>query len=169
MVDPTAKHSGPKILVISLAGIGDTLCATPLIHELRLNFPAASIEALVRMTGARDLLEGNPHLNRVFQRDLSGESLPSALRFLLSLRGRGRGYDYSFNTHPQSRLSYRVVSRLIGAHTRISHGYHGSPVLDRLCVNRLLPQDYSRHAVENNLALLQLSGGSTQLSSHGYE
>src|SRR5206468_6750206 len=70
---------------------------------------------------------------------------------------------------PQSRLHYRVVSRLIGAQTRISHAYHGSPILDRLCVNRLLPQDYSRHAIENNLALLQLCGGTTRLSSHGYE
>src|SRR5438552_10843019 len=156
----------PKILVISLAGIGDTLCATPLIHELRLNFPATKIDALVRWRGAGDILEGNPHLNRVYQRNLA-ESKPSALRFLLGLRRQG--YDMSFNTHPQSRLHYRIVSRLIGAHTRISHGYHGSPILDRLCVNRLLPQDYSRHAIENNLALLQLCGGSNQLPSHGYE
>ena len=37
-----------KILVISMAGIGDTLIATPLIHELRANFPDATIDALVR-------------------------------------------------------------------------------------------------------------------------
>src|SRR5207247_718304 len=120
MVNPEPKHSGAKILVISLAGIGDTLCATPLIHELRLNFPAASVDALVRWRGAGDILEGNPHLNRVFQRDLLAESTPSALRFLLGLRYQG--YDISFNTHPQSRLRYRAVSGLIGAHTRISHG-----------------------------------------------
>src|SRR5256885_983689 len=167
MVNPKAKHSGPKLLVISLAGIGDTLCATPLIHELRLNFPAATIDALVRWRGAGDILEGNPHLNRIFQRDLLAESKPSAFRFLFGLRHQG--YDVSFNTHPQSRLHYRIVSRLIGAHTRISHGYHGSPILDRLCVNRLLAQDYSRHAIENNLALLQLCGGTPRLSSHGYE
>jgi hypothetical protein len=59
-----------KILVISLAGIGDTLFATPLIHELRANFPDATIEALVRWPGARDLLANNPHLNRVHQKDL---------------------------------------------------------------------------------------------------
>src|SRR5438445_6213068 len=53
-----------KILVISLAGIGDAFLATPLIHELRLSFPAATIDALVRWAGARDLLESNPHLNR---------------------------------------------------------------------------------------------------------
>ena len=45
-----------KILVISLAGIGDTLFATPLIHELRANFPDATIDALVMWPGAKDLL-----------------------------------------------------------------------------------------------------------------
>jgi len=51
-----------KILVISYAGIGDTLFATPLIHELRAMHPGATIDALVRWRGAKDLLEGNPHL-----------------------------------------------------------------------------------------------------------
>src|SRR2546427_6266979 len=99
MVNPKAKNSGPKLLVISLAGIGDTLCATPLIHELRLNFPAATIDALVRWRGAADILEGNPYLNRVFQRDLMAEAKLSGLRFLLGLRHQD--YDTSFNTHPQ--------------------------------------------------------------------
>jgi len=45
-----------KILVISLAGIGDTLLATPFIHELRANFPDATIDALVKETGSKELL-----------------------------------------------------------------------------------------------------------------
>jgi hypothetical protein len=57
-----------NILVISLAGIGDALLATPLIHELRANFPDATIDALVMWAGSRDLLENNPHLNRVHQK-----------------------------------------------------------------------------------------------------
>ena len=87
-----------KILVISLAGIGDTLFATPLIHELRANFPDATIDALVRWAGAK-FLENNLHLNSVYQRDLAGESKASALRFLMSLRRIG--CDVSFqHAHP---------------------------------------------------------------------
>ena len=63
-----------KILVISFAGNGDTLFATPLIHELRANFPDATIDALVRWRGAKDLLEGNPHLNSIHQRNLISDS-----------------------------------------------------------------------------------------------
>jgi ADP-heptose:LPS heptosyltransferase len=162
------EDSGPmKLLVISLAGIGDTLFATPLIRELRANFPDATIDALVLWRGSRDVLEGNPHLNRVRQRNLLAESRLSAVKYFLRLRTEG--YDASFNTHPQSRVTYRLAARLIGARTRISHSYHGSPLLDRLCVNRLRPQDYSRHAIENNLALLELFNVKPRLSGQSYE
>ena len=49
-----------KILVISFAGIGDTIFATPLIHELRANFPEATIDVFVRWAGSKGLLENNP-------------------------------------------------------------------------------------------------------------
>lgn len=156
-----------KLLVISLAGIGDTLFATPLIHELRENFPDATLDAFVLWRGARDVLEGNPHLNRVHQRNLIAESKFSALRFLLGLR-RER-YDASFNTHPQSRIHYRVVARIIGARTRISHSYENASLLDSLLANRACPQDYARHAIENNLALLKLFGVQPKLNHHTYE
>src|SRR5438445_7786111 len=110
-----------KILVISLAGIGDTLFATPLIHELRANFPEAAIDALVLWSGSRDLLEGNPHLNNLHQKNLMKMGTPASLKYLSQLR-RNR-YDVSINTHPQSRIHYRLVARLISARTRLSHQY----------------------------------------------
>ena len=36
-------------------------------------------------------------------------------------------------------------------------------------MNKTLPQDYARHAVENNLALLPLLGANPKLPAHGYE
>ena len=54
-----------------MAGIEETLLATPLIRvELRLNFPDARINALALWVGSRDLLEGNPHLNDIHQKNL---------------------------------------------------------------------------------------------------
>lgn len=156
-----------KILVISLAGNGDTLFATPLIHELRLNFPSATLEALVRWKPARDLLAGNPHLNRVHQKDLMQCGPVAALQFLGGLRRQG--YDLSINTHPQSRIHYRVAARMIGAKMRFSHTYESSGPLDRWLVNCSLPQDYSRHAVDNNLAVLPLIGAKILLPRHETE
>jgi ADP-heptose:LPS heptosyltransferase len=156
-----------KILVISLAGIGDTLFATPLIHELRANYPDATIDALVMWTGSKDLLEHNPHLNQVFQKNLIAGGKLEGLKFLRSL-GRN-GYDVSINTHPQSRTHYRLAARIIGAPLRISHEYDSFGALDRWLTNRTLPQDYSRHAVENNLALLAPLGVKPKLPEHRYE
>ncbi len=156
-----------KILVISLAGIGDTLLATPLVRELRANFPEATIDALVLWAGSKDLLEGNPHLNTVYQKNLLKDSKAEVLRFLRPLRQAG--YDLSLNTHPQSRIHYRLIARMVGARRRLSHLYDSSGLLDRLLVNQTLPQDYARHTVENNLELLQLLGKKPLLPKHELE
>jgi ADP-heptose:LPS heptosyltransferase len=156
-----------KILVISLAGIGDALLATPLIHELRANFPDATIDVLAMWAGSKDLLENNPHVNRVFQKNLIKCGRFEALKFLWSLR-KNR-YDISISTHPQSRIHYRIAARIVGAKTRISHEYEGFGALDRRLVNRILPQDYSRHSIENNFDVLPLLGAKKKLSSHETE
>lgn len=156
-----------KILVISLAGIGDTLLATPFIHELRVNFPDATIDALVLWAGSKDLLEHNPHLNRIHQKNLIKAGKLETLRFLWSLRNNH--HDISINTHPQSRIQYRVAARIAGAPTRISHEYECFGALDRWLVNRTLPQDYHRHTVENNLAALPLLGAKIKLPAHDIE
>jgi heptosyltransferase-2 len=155
------------ILVISLAGIGDTLFATPLIHELRLNFPTARIDTLVLWAGSRDVLEGNPHLDKTYQKNLLKSGKLEALRLLGQLRRNN--YDLSINTHPQSRIHYRLVARWINARTRISHEYDNRSVMDRWLVNRTIKQDYQRHSIENNLALLELAGAKRMLPRHEYE
>ena len=156
-----------KFLVISFAGIGDTIFATPLIHELRANFPKAEIDVFVRWRGSSDLLEGNPHVNAVHRRDLVGSGKLGSFKFLWNLRQRH--YDVSLNTHPQSRVSYRAMARLIGADVRVSHEYDHAGPWDRLLINRSRPQDYQRHAVENNLGLLELIDCKPILPRHEYE
>ena len=156
-----------KILVISLAGIGDTLIATPLLHELRANFPAATIDVLVMWPGAKDLLEHNAHINRVFQKNLMKCGHLETLQFLWSLRREG--YQLSINTHPQSRIHYRIAAWLAGAEVRISHEYDGFTWLDRWLVSGTLPQDYAIHAVQNNLAVLPLGGAEQKLPAHQLE
>jgi ADP-heptose:LPS heptosyltransferase len=156
-----------NILVISLAGIGDTLFATPFLHEMRANFPHATIDALVRWNGARDLLEQNPHVHSVYQKDFLTAGKADSLRLLWQLR-RLR-YDYSVNTHPQSRLLYRAVARFVNARVRVSHQYDNAGPWDHWLVNRTLKQDYGKHAVENNLALLEAVGARRLLPKHEYE
>ena len=156
-----------KILVISLAGIGDTLFATPLIHELREHFPDAVIDAFVLWAGSKQILEGNPYISTVYQKNLISAPKMELLDFLRQLRRND--YDVSFNIHPQSKVQYRMVARFIGARTRISHEYIHGGALNQFLVNRTLPQNYTVHCVENNLALLGLIGVKPKLVRHAYE
>jgi ADP-heptose:LPS heptosyltransferase len=156
-----------KILVISMAGIGDTLIATPLIHELRANFPEAVIDALVVWPGAQDLLKGNPWLNTVHQRNLMQEGSLAAIRYFLGFRKER--YDVSINVHPQSKIHYRIAARIIGAKLRLSHWYDNSTWVDRLFVNRVAPQNYALHSIDMNLELLGLLGKQPLLKEHTFE
>ncbi|MBL9169034.1 MAG: glycosyltransferase family 9 protein [Verrucomicrobiales bacterium] len=153
-----------KILVISLAGIGDTLLATPLIQELRLNHPKAVIEALVMWTGSRDILGGNPHLDRIHHFHMLKEGPWRTFRYLLQLRREG--YDITLNTYPQSKAEYRLIARILGAAVRVSHRYDNRAWYDGWLVNREIPQTYDRHSVDQNLALLSLIGDRPQLTEH---
>jgi len=150
-----------------MAGIGDTLIATPLFHELRANFPAARIDVLTMWAGSKDLLAHNPHVNQVFQKNLLQCGKLEALRFLWSLR-RER-YQLSINTHPQSRIHYRVAAFLAGAEVRLSHEYECFNLLDRWLITASLPQDYARHSIDNNFDVLPLIGAEQKLAAHEME
>ncbi len=157
-----------KILVIAMSGIGDTLIATPLLRELRANFPAAQIDVLVMWAGAKDLLEGNPNINRVWQKNLIKEGAVSSLPFLRQLR-RER-YDISINAHTQGRLAYRALAAFIGANRRVGHSYDTTGWLDRAWfMHAMVAEDYAFHSIENNNRLLTLIGGQTLLTSHEME
>jgi ADP-heptose:LPS heptosyltransferase len=156
-----------KILVVALAGIGDTLLATPLIHELRHQLPGTRIDVLVMWTGARDLLGRNPHISSLLSQNLIELGPLASMRYLRALGQKG--YDAIINSYPQSRIHYRIVARLINSPIRISHIYDNASVLDRLLVNRTLPQEYRLHVIENNLNLLQLIGLKPVLGEHDTE
>jgi ADP-heptose:LPS heptosyltransferase len=163
-----AARTAMKILVLSLAGIGDTLLATPLLHELRLNFPDAQLDVVVMQgAGARDLLEANPHINGIYLEEMLKQGVFATLRSLG--RFRQQRYDVSINTYPQSKIQYRAVTRYIGARQRLSHTYDNWSFLDNFLVNRTVPQDYQLHSIENNLRLLALLGAQPKLEKHDTE
>ncbi len=89
------------------------------------------------------------------------------MRFVWSLR-RER-YQLSINTHPQSRIHYRIAAWLAGAQARISHEYECFTWLDRWLVTGTLPQDYTRHSIENNFDVLPLIGAKKKLAAHAME
>ncbi len=133
-----------KILVISLAGIGDTLFATPLIHELRANFPGATIDALVRWPR----LEGFARRQSASQRDP-----PKKLHFRIQDRlapipvevPRANAMTCPSTRIRKARRLYRLVAKFINAPARLGHEYECFSTFDRCLTNRTIPQDYTRH------------------------
>lgn len=128
--------------------------ATPLIRELRLAYPAATLDVLV-MQGpvARDMLAGNPNVSEVMLFNFMKASKLAALRFVLGLRQRR--YDLLLLPMPQNRLEYNLIAWLIGARCRIGFEY---AIRDwtarRPCLTRTIPERLDLHVVENNLRLL---------------
>jgi len=157
-----------KILLIAMSGIGDTLIATPLLHELRVSFPSAQIDVLVMHVPAKELLEGNPHINCVHQKSMFKDGALKMLPYLWMLRSRH--YDVSLNAHTQGRRAYRAVAALIGAKLRVGHAYENTGWLDRTCfMHAMIPEDYTVHSIENNNRLLPLIGAKPMLASHEME
>ncbi|TAN37347.1 MAG: lipopolysaccharide heptosyltransferase family protein [Verrucomicrobia bacterium] len=143
-----------KILVLALAGAGDTLMATPFLKELRLACPHAQIDVLVLQGAvAHAVLDGNPNLNRLMLYDFVSEGRRRSLQFCLDLRREK--YDVSFSLMPQNRFEYNLIARLIGARERIGFDYAVKcGALSRWLLTRTLREDESLHLADSNLRLL---------------
>ncbi|MEM2956105.1 MAG: glycosyltransferase family 9 protein [Candidatus Pacearchaeota archaeon] len=154
-----------KIIIISLAGIGDTLCATPLIAELRKNFPNAVIDVVVMWKGSKDILENNPNLNNVYHYNI----LKDLTKIIKYFKLRKNKYDISINSYPQSRIEYRLIASLIKAKKRLSHIYENWCFLDNHLINLKINEDYHSHLIENNLKFLNLLNKKQLLKNHSYQ
>ena len=74
---------------------------------------------------------------------------------------RRERYDVSINTYPQSRMEYRAIARFINAPTRFSPDYDNVSVINRLLINRFIPQDYERRQCREQLGLPREPRGRT--------
>ncbi len=146
-----------KILLVSLAGIGNTLLVTPLIELLRKRFTKEKIYVLVMLKGAKELLERNPNLDGVILWNFLKEGVVSSFRFLLNLRKEN--FDYSILSYPANRLEYNIINFIVGKKERVAHRYNHLFYTNLGFLNtRLIREDDKKHDVEENVRLLSLLG-----------
>ncbi len=149
-----SPHAAPRrILAISLAGAGDTLLATPLLHEVRTAFPSAEIDVLT-MQGSvpREVLDGNPSVTEWRHFDFMRQGRVRSVAFCLSLRRRR--YDLSLTLMPQNRLEYNLITWIIGARERLGFEFQcDCGARPRLFLTRVVTEDRRLHVVDNNLRL----------------
>ncbi len=149
-----------RILVLCLPGIGDTLLFTPALRFLRRHFPEARIWVLVMFQGSLQVLEKNPHADRIILWEFLKEGFFRSLKFLWSLRRRH--FDISIMAYPANRIEYSLVHFLIGAGRRYGHRYHHRDLSSMNFLHgHTVREDDERHNVEENLALLSRLGVET--------
>ncbi len=110
-----------RILVLSLAGFGDAIMATPLCRVLRQAYPNAHLEALTMWSSSAALYR---HLG-VFDDVEAHDFFHRSYRETIGLLGRYRRkrFDLSVLTYPANRAHYNAVAGVIGARIRLGHDY----------------------------------------------
>mgnify|MGYP000394765212 FL=1 len=108
-----------KVLIIQTAFLGDVILATPLIANLKLKFPEAEIDFLVKK-GNQELLSNHPDLREVFTFDKKNKG--SEILSLVQLFRKNR-YDLVINLHRFA--SSGLLTVLSGAKRKI--GFQKNP------------------------------------------
>lgn len=121
------KHKINKILIIKQGAIGDVLLSTPVIENLRHNFPDAEINYLTQ-SYCREVLIGNPFLNRVLTYDIGkGDSSYCLIKnihkqkydLIIDLFGNPRTAIITFNSDAKYRVGFRFSWRALAYNIKV--------------------------------------------------
>ncbi len=146
-----------KILIIALSGIGNLIMAFPMIQILKKNYPNAKIDFLIAPRGTKELLEGQPFVNKIFVlksqfvKDLFLNSeVKKAITQLKSKR-----YDLAITIYPSQGIFSAYLMKLINAKERIQHKYNFKIFKNINWFLTYSPKIESKHSVFINLDLIK--------------
>ncbi len=95
-------HKQKKILILRLSSIGDILLSTPFIRQVRIAFPKARIDFVVKKE-FYPILQFNPHLDKIYRYD---KATGLAGLDALSKKLAEQKYDFVFDLHNNFRTRY---------------------------------------------------------------
>lgn len=140
-----------KILLINLQGIGDIIETTPLITELRKEFPSAEINYLCyKENGA--LVEKDPRINTVIKRQKQGILNNDFLQTVKNIRKNN--YDLIINLFPAQHSALLTV--LSNAAYKIGNLYNTASTSNNLNVKKATKTWDIRENCKNIAAQLQM-------------
>ncbi|MDD5026922.1 MAG: lipopolysaccharide heptosyltransferase II [Candidatus Omnitrophica bacterium] len=145
-----AKQNFKRILIARTDRIGDVLLSTPVIKALRDKYPQAYIAMMVSPY-AKDIVEGNPYLDKViiYDKDGAHKSWLNSLKFSRGLKKKK--FDLALILHPVNRA--HLVSFLAGIPRRVGYDRKlGFLLTDRIKHTKQLGE---KHELEYNLDLLK--------------
>ncbi len=109
-----------RILITRLKYIGDIILTTPLIKNIRLNYPNAYIAYLGDKKGV-SLLDGNPHLDEIISFDFSKEIIYQQMELFYKLHSKKFDLAIDLYSNPRSAL----LTYATGAKVRIGYDKPG--------------------------------------------
>jgi len=92
-----------RILVSRTDRLGDVLLSTPVIKNLRENFPAAYIAMMIK-SSLEELLRGNPYLDEVILLDKRGKHRGIVNSFRFAGKLKKKNFDLVLILHPTVRV-----------------------------------------------------------------
>ncbi|MFH0855949.1 MAG: lipopolysaccharide heptosyltransferase II [Candidatus Omnitrophota bacterium] len=139
-----------RILIARTDRIGDVLLSTPVIKALRDRYPQAYIAMMVSPY-AKDIVEGNPYLDKVIILDKEGEGKNWLRSLKLIQELRRNKFDLALILHPSNRV--HLLAFLSGIPRRIGYDRKlGFLLTDRIKHTKQLGE---KHELEYNLDLLK--------------
>ncbi len=137
-------QSSSSVLVIKLRAIGDVLLSTPLVENLKKQFPHLKIDFLCEQF-ASDVIRGNPWVNEVITFNKKEES-----GIALIQKVRNKKYDVVIDLFGNPRTA--LLTRLSGAKHRIGFPFRGREYAYNI---RITPRGGEVHNVDFNLDVLR--------------
>lgn len=106
-----------RILVSRTDRLGDVLLSTPVIKNLRDNFPGSYIAAMIQ-SSLEELLKGNPYLDEVILLDKRGRHRGIINLFRFAMELKRKNFDLALILHPTVRvhilLFFAAIKERIG-------------------------------------------------------
>jgi heptosyltransferase-3 len=140
-----------KILVIKFRNIGDVLLTTPLIKNLKLHYPDASIDMVVNK-GTESMITNNPNINEIFVYDRKYyKSLPKLKRIIEEFKflRSFKNYDMVINATEGDRGAF--IAKFSNAKTKIGYPVKKNWYLKNVFDLEMPKPELIRHIVDNNL------------------
>ncbi len=136
-----------RILVLKPRAIGDVLLSTPILPNLRTEFPKATIDFFVEKFAA-PVVEGNPFIDSVISIDTAEASPVSTIG-----RIRKTGYDLVIDLFSNPRTA--IITMFSGAPYRVGFPFKWRKYAYNIIV---IPRSGEVHNVEFNLDALRRIG-----------
>jgi len=142
-----------RILIIRTDRIGDVALSTPVIKALRDSYPDSYIAFMVRPY-AREIVEGNPGLDKVVVYDKYGAQKGFFSTILFALHLRKEKFDTALILHPTNRA--HIVAFLAGIPERIGFNRKMPFLLTKAIDDKKFLGE--RHELEYTLGILRAIG-----------